>query len=186
MGKKALGWISGEPSLMCWVWTLMMPKKDGFSLAEQIRKTDSLHPDHFPDFQKSNEDVVERLWTWWECIICESLLAMKSLNRPDQSPMDSTRVRQNQFRWIAIGNYFVSSNQAITHVRKRGKVTMTARELPCFKFWFRTCKWNVDPTEVNSNSDLGFGWLFATARSMDVLITKLRQKNFRRDPKSSY
>lgn len=46
------------------IFDVMMPKKDGFSLAEDVKKNRQKHANYFPNSKKSSRRYFERISNW--------------------------------------------------------------------------------------------------------------------------
>ena len=159
------------------VLDVMMPKKDGFSLAEQIRKNDPYTPIIFLTSKSQTEDVVKGFGLGANDYIRKPF-SMEELIVRIKAQLDRLRVRQNQSDWIEIGMY---SFHPIKQILKFGtkENSLTAREASLLQILVEHANEVTDRSLILSQiwgSDD-----FFNARSMDVFITKLRKK-LKEDP----
>jgi DNA-binding response OmpR family regulator len=154
------------------VLDVMMPKKDGFSLAEQIRKTDPYTPIIFLTSKSQTEDVVKGFGLGGNDYLRKPF-SMEELIVRIKAQLDRLRVRQNQSDWIAIGNYSFHPTRQLLMFEKEVS-TMTAREASLLQILVEHANEVTDRslilTQIWGSDD------FFNARSMDVFITKLRKK----------
>lgn len=102
-GQKA--WESYQeqkPDIL--VLDVMMPKKDGFSLAAEIRKTDPHTPIIFLTSKSQTEDVVKGFGLGANDYIRKPF-SMEELIVRIKAHLDKIRVRQSQSDWITLGKY---------------------------------------------------------------------------------
>ena len=169
-GEEALSKFGSEEFDFC-ILDVMMPKMDGFSVAQEIRKTNSTIPvlfltaksmqeDKLKGFEVGGDDYLTKLFSM------EELLARISaiLRRVDKKDENKTL--------FEIGSYEFDYN---LHTLKRGENVqkLTSREADLLKL---LC---VNKNEVLDRSvALKKIWLddsYFNARSMDVYIAKLRK-----------
>ncbi|MFT4610683.1 MAG: DNA-binding response OmpR family regulator [Glaciecola sp.] len=153
------------------VLDVMMPKKDGFTLAKEIRAIDDTIPIIFLTAKSQTKDVVEGFNIGGNDYL-KKPFSMEELIVRINNLMNRTQV-QKTADVIEIGGYmfdfpkqilhFESSEQALTHREAhllfhlaQNKNKVLDRSLILNKLW------GIDD--------------FFTARSMDVFITKLRKK----------
>lgn len=158
-----------KPSLL--VLDVMMPKKDGFTLAQEIRKEDPTIPIIFLTAKSQTQDVVEGFNSGGNDYLRkpfsmeELIVRMNALLK---------RVKSNNYDIpIKIGNYlFNVKNQTLTLNQKTESLTHREANL-----LFHLIE--------NKNQILERSFIlkklwgdddFFNARSMDVFITKLRKK----------
>ena len=170
-GKEALeSYYKEKPNLL--VLDVMMPKKDGFTLAKEIRMQDAITPIIFLTAKSQTQDVIEGFTTGGndylkkpfsmeELIVrIENLLRAKS-NATEQSE-------------ISIGDYLFNFKRQTLQFRDEEALSLTNREAHLL-FHLNNNKNNILDRSVIlkklwNNDD------FFSARSMDVFITKLRKK----------
>ncbi len=154
------------------VLDVMMPKKDGFSLGEQIRKTDPYTPIIFLTSKSQTEDVVKGFRIGANDYVRKPF-SMEELIVRIKSQLDRLRVRQNQSDWIAVGNYSFHPTKQLLKFKEQEN-TLTAREASLLQILVENANQVTDRslilTQIWGSDD------FFNARSMDVFITKLRKK----------
>jgi len=154
------------------VLDVMMPKKDGFSLAEQIRKTDPYTPIIFLTSKSQTEDVVKGFRIGANDYIRKPF-SMEELIVRIKAQLDRLRIRQNQSDWIAVGNYSFHPTKQLLKFKEQ-ESTLTAREASLLQILAENANQVTDRslilTQIWGSDD------FFNTRSMDVFITKLRKK----------
>jgi DNA-binding response OmpR family regulator len=154
------------------VLDVMMPKKDGFSLAEQIRKTDPYTPIIFLTSKSQTEDVVKGFGLGANDYVRKPF-SMEELIVRIKAQLDRLRLRQNQSDWIAIGIYSFHPTKQILKLGEEENL-LTAREASLLQILVEHANEVTDRslilTQIWGSDD------FFNARSMDVFITKLRKK----------
>jgi two-component system, OmpR family, response regulator len=160
---------------------VMMPVKDGFTLAKEIRATDKQVPIVFLTAKSMKEDTIEGFHAGADDYVTkpfsmeELLLRMKAILRRSKSPSlkDS---EQNEF---TIGKYrFDHNHQLLWFDGKQQK--LTTKEADLLKL---LCLHSNDV--LDRNFALNAIWKddnYFNSRSMDVYIAKLR-KYLKDDPK---
>ena len=108
------------------VLDVMMPKKDGFSLAEQIRKTDPYTPIIFLTSKSQTEDVVKGFGLGANDYVRKPF-SMEELIVRIKAQLDRLRTRQNQSDWIAIGKYSFHPTKQLLKFGEE-EILLTARE----------------------------------------------------------
>lgn len=158
------------------VLDVMMPKKDGFSLAKSIRKVDTRTPIIFLTARSQSRDVVEGFEMGGNDYLKKPFSMEELIVRVKE--LIKRRERKSVEEQMAIGGYvfnypkqrleFEGEEQLLTH--REAEVLMSlalsANEV---------VERSVMLSEIWGNDD------FFNARSMDVFITKLRKK-LSRDP----
>ena len=157
---------------------VMMPQKDGFTVAKEIRRTDkrvpiifltakNLEADKLKGFEIGADDYITKPFSM------EELLAR--LNATMRRAFNDDRPEKNVFR---IGSFvFDYAHQTLT--RGESQQRLTAKECELLRMFALNFNQIVD-----RNSTLQKIWKddsYFAARSMDVYITKLR-KYLRPDP----
>jgi len=154
------------------VLDVMMPKKDGFSLAEQIRKTDPYTPIIFLTSKSQTEDVVKGFRIGANDYVRKPF-SMEELIVRIKAQLDRLRIRQNQSDWIAVGNYSFHPTKQLLKFKEQ-ESTLTAREASLLQILAENANQVTDRslilTQIWGSDD------FFNTRSMDVFITKLRKK----------
>lgn len=160
-----------NPQLL--VLDVMMPKKDGFTLAKEIRQEDTKIPIIFLTAKSQTQDVVEgfsiggndylkKPFSMEELIVrMNSLLERSSLQEENQS--------------FSIGDYiFDFKKQSLQFHQDKNPVSLTHREAHLLFHLYQNKNSVLDRSYVLkklwNNDD------FFSGRSMDVFITKLRKK----------
>ncbi|MCW5910332.1 MAG: response regulator transcription factor [Cyclobacteriaceae bacterium] len=155
---------------------VMMPKKDGFTLAQQIRDTDqhvpilfvtakSMQEDKIEGFKKGGDDYIVKPFSMEElCLRIEVFLKRSTPPQPEN---------------FALGDFqFDCSNFTLAH--SSGEKSLTQKEAEVLKLLCRN-KDRVLKREEILNAVWGNDDYFL-GRSMDVFISKLR-KYLKDDPR---
>ena len=169
-GEEALTKYQTEkPDLL--VLDVMMPKKDGFTLAKEIRKINPTIPIIFLTAKSQTEDVIKGFKSGGNDYIRkpfsmeELIIRMLSLLKNHSS--------SNEENTISIGKYLFNTQKQILQLN--GKITnLTARETALLHELILSKNENVDRNyllnKLWGNDD------FFSGRSLDVFITRLRKK----------
>lgn len=170
-GQKAWeSYQAQKPDIL--VLDVMMPKKDGFSLAAEIRKIDPHTPIIFLTSKSQTEDVVKGFGLGANDYVRKPF-SMEELIVRIRAHLDRLRTRQNQSDWIAIGKYaFHPTRQLLKFAEV--ETPLTARESQLLQMLLTNANDITDRTLI-LNQIWGSDDFF-NARSMDVFITKLRKK----------
>jgi len=161
--------LKNKPDIL--VLDVMMPKKDGFTLAQEIRKTDKKIPIIFLTAKSQTQDVVDgfhfggndylkKPFSIEELIVrIHALLNRISNNKPEQN--------------LQIGNYtFNIIKQTLHH--SENIIPLTHRETSLLQLLIENKNDILDRSiilkKIWGDDD------FFNGRSMDVFITKLRKK----------
>jgi len=162
-------YITENPLLL--VLDVMMPKKDGFTLAQEIRKKDPHIPiifltaksqttDVVKGFEIGGNDYLKKPFSMEELIVRINALLNRNLTENINNP-------------IPLGNYFFNLKKQTLQINSSTE-TLTHREAHLLYHLIR-----------NKNQVLERSFIlkklwgdddFFNARSMDVFITKLRKK----------
>ena len=153
---------------------LMMPKKDGFSLAKEIRSMDEQTPIVFLTAKSMKQDIIKgftigaddymtKPFSMEELLLRIQAILKRSTKTEDEEPFP------NPFK---IGElvYYYQENKLITSKRE---ISLTTKENELLKIFFE----NVNKTVVRSIA-LKKIWKddsYFNARSMDVYIAKIRK-----------
>ena len=179
-GKEGLMQFNKESYDLC-LLDIMMPKKDGFSLAEDIRKINSDIPIIFLTAREMTEDKIKGLRLGADDYITkpfsaeELILRIKAILK--RNPKFKEEVSEKNT--YSIGNYmFNASNFELTIEGKR--IKLTKKEADLLKI-LATQIGQVIEREIIANMVWGDDSYFV-GRSMDVFITKLR-KHLSEDPR---
>ncbi|WP_268036494.1 response regulator transcription factor [Algoriphagus sp. PAP.12] len=170
-GQQALeAYQSNKPDVL--VLDVMMPKKDGFSLATEIRKIDPYTPIIFLTSKSQTEDVVKGFGLGANDYVRKPF-SMEELIVRIKAQLDRLRIRQNQSDWIEVGNYEFHPTKQLLKIEKE-ETQLTARESQLLQLLVENANEITDRTliltQIWGSDD------FFNARSMDVFITKLRKK----------
>lgn len=171
-GKEGLQMFNDNQYHLC-VLDVMMPKKDGFSLAKDIRKINqdipilflsakSLIEDRIEGFQSGGDDYLTKPFSHEELILRIKAL-LKRVN---------IELSQSNETTFDIGHYFFDSE----NLQLKGKEfekKLTKKEAQILKLLVQH-KNKVLPREIVLNSVWGNDDYFV-GRSLDVFITKLRK-----------
>jgi DNA-binding response OmpR family regulator len=151
---------------------VMMPKKDGFSLASEIRKIDPYTPIIFLTSKSQTEDVVKGFGLGANDYVRKPF-SMEELIVRIKAQLDRLRIRQNQSDWIEVGNYEFHPTKQLLKIEQE-ETQLTARESQLLQLLVENANEITDRTliltQIWGSDD------FFNARSMDVFITKLRKK----------
>lgn len=153
------------------VLDIMMPKKDGFTLAEEIRQINKTIPILFLTAKSQTDDVIKGFkigcndYIKKPFSIEELIVRIISLTNNIQNKTNATR--------FTIGSYeFETESQLLIHKEKT--VKLTNRETILLEFLVKNKGKTIERTLILNtfwgNED------FFSGRSMDVFITKLRKK----------
>ncbi|RIW17097.1 DNA-binding response regulator [Algoriphagus lacus] len=170
-GQKAWeSYQSQKPDVL--VLDVMMPKKDGFSLAAEIRKIDPHTPIIFLTSKSQTEDVVKGFGLGANDYVRKPF-SMEELIVRIKAHLDKIRVRQSQSDWITLGKYEFHPTRQLLKFAKT-ETPLTARESQLLQMLLENANDITDRTLI-LNQIWGSDDFF-NARSMDVFITKLRKK----------
>ncbi|MEB2778160.1 response regulator transcription factor [Algoriphagus sp. D3-2-R+10] len=168
-----LAWDSyqkSKPDVL--VLDVMMPKKDGFSLAEQIRKIDPYTPIIFLTSKSQTEDVLKGFGLGGNDYVRKPF-SMEELIVRIKAQLDRLQLRQNQSDWLQLGKYEFHSTKQLLKLENE-ELHLTSRETQLLKILLENANQITDRslilTQIWGSDD------FFNARSMDVFITKLRKK----------
>jgi len=160
------------------IFDVMMPKKDGFTLAQEIREKDKQTPIIFLTAKTLKEDVVEGFKIGGDDYITkpfnseELLLRVQAILKRSSSEVDE----KEDIKEFDIGNYhFNYPLRILTHKNAEGesKDKLSPKEAHLLRL-FCLYKNDVLPRSVALTKIWGDDNYF-TARSMDVFVTKLRK-----------
>jgi len=169
-GEEALeAYINQKPELL--VLDIMMPKKDGFSVAKEIRKLDKKTPIIFLTAKSQTQDVVEGFNLGGNDYL-KKPFSMEELIVRIHSILGRISSLKNEEN-ITIGSYtFNFTKQTLNH---SGTITtLTHREAALLHLLAENRNEVLDRSivlkKIWGDDD------FFNGRSMDVFITKLRKK----------
>ena len=159
-----------KPDLL--VLDVMLPKKDGFTLASEIRKIDQHTPIIFLTSKGQSEDAVKGFSLGGNDYVRKPF-SMEELIVRIKAQLDKQLIRQSSSDWITLGNYQFHANRQVLRIGEI-ETSLTARESQLLQMLLQNANEITDRTlilkQIWGADD------FFTARSMDVFITKLRKK----------
>jgi DNA-binding response OmpR family regulator len=163
-------YLQAKPDVL--VLDVMMPKKDGFTLAGEIRKTDTLTPILFLTSKSQAEDVVKGFSVGATDYIRKPF-SMEELIVRIKAHLDRQGGQQLPSDWLPIGNYTFHPKRQLLKLDTK-EITLTSRESLLLELLLSR-KNEITERSLILNQIWGADDFFA-ARSMDVFITKLRKK----------
>jgi DNA-binding response OmpR family regulator len=179
-GDEALNWFVKNAYDLC-IFDVMMPKKDGFTLAKEVRSANKEVPIIFLTAKSMKEDTLQGFRVGGDDYLTkpfsmEELLArMEAVLRRSQKTENGTQKAVTNF---TVGAYqFDSERQTLTNGVESFK--LTSRESELLKLF---CQHLNQP--ISRSFALKAIWgddSYFNARSMDVYLSKLR-KYLRHDP----
>ena len=178
-GVEAMQRFNEDKFHLC-IFDVMLPRKDGFTLTRDIRKTNTAIPILFLSARGMTEDKVEGFNAGGDDYLSkpfsieELQLRIKALLK-----RVNIKVDEKEQTNYALG-IFVFDTENQTLVLKDQVKTLTKKEVQILKLLFKY-KNQVVSREVILNAIWGQNDYFV-GRSLDVFITKLR-KYLREDPK---
>lgn len=154
------------------VLDVMMPKKDGFSLAKDIRNEDKEIPIIFLTAKSQTQDVVEGFTIGGNDYL-KKPFSMEELIVRIYSLLERNTLKISSKNFLQIGHYiFDFAKQTLIYNDKT--ITLTHRETSLLKLLIENKDQVIDRSTILKliwgNDD------FFNGRSMDVFITKLRKK----------
>jgi DNA-binding response OmpR family regulator len=177
---------SAEESYDLCLLDVMLPKKDGFSLAKEIRMVDKNIPIIFLTAKSMKEDTLEGFRVGADDYMTkpfsmeELLMRIKAILRRSQPSSEALPKENNRFR---IGAFSFDADQQTLQREEEGRIIeqykLTSKESELL----RLLSLNKNQTLERSLA-LKMIWhddTYFNARSMDVYITKLR-KYLKSDP----
>ncbi len=171
-GVEALKRFNEQAHHLC-VFDVMMPKKDGFTLAKDIRKINSDIPILFLTAKSMTEDKIEGFNAGGDDYLTKPF-SVEELNLRIKSLLKRVNIRTEipEEKVFNVANFvFDTENLTLT---LDGKVqSLTKKEAQILKLLFKF-KNQVLPREVILNTVWGQDDYFV-GRSLDVFITKLRK-----------
>lgn len=171
-GTEGLKKFNSESFHMC-IFDVMMPKKDGFTLAKDIRKTDKKTPILFLTAKASDEDKIAGFKAGGDDYLTKpfnveelQLRVAAMLRRID---IESEVKEKSTYQ---IGGYnFDVINYTLVHENFNKNLTKKEAQILSFLCKFMN---NVVPRDIILNGVWGQDDYFV-GRSLDVFITKLRK-----------
>ncbi|MEI8192767.1 MAG: DNA-binding response regulator [Flavobacteriia bacterium] len=171
-GVDALKRFNEQTYHLC-IFDVMMPKKDGFTLARDIRNINNEIPILFLTAKSMTEDKVEGFNAGGDDYLTkpfsveELLLRIKSLLK-----RVNIRTETPEEKIIQIGNFTFDTENLTLTIQSEVK-SLTKKEAQILKLLYKF-KNQVMPREVILNTVWGQDDYFM-GRSLDVFITKLRK-----------
>ena len=170
-GERALeAYRKQQPQVL--VLDVMMPKKDGFSVAREIRQVDNYVPIIFLTAKSQASDVVEGFGAGGNDYL-KKPFSMEELIVRIHHLVDRKKLQEKSDIMI-IGDYEFDFSRQTLKYRDEDKTLLTHREAHLL---FHLC--NNRNSVLDRSVILKKLWGdddFFSARSMDVFITKLRKK----------
>lgn len=170
-GEKAMEvYQNQKPELL--VLDVMMPKKDGFTLAKEIRTIDNSIPIIFLTSKSQTKDVVEGFTIGGNDYL-KKPFSMEELIVRINNLLNRTQT-QISSEILQLGHYTFDFPKQTLQFKAEEKTQLTHREAHLLFHLFKNKNQVLDRTLILNklwgNDD------FFNARSMDVFITKLRKK----------
>ena len=170
-GEQALKtYQSDAPELL--VLDVMMPKKDGFTLAKEIREIDNAIPIIFLTAKSQTQDVVEGFTIGGNDYL-KKPFSIEELIVRINNLLHRTKI-QNTSEALHIGDYYFDFTKQTLQFKSESHVQLTHREAHLLFHLIRNKNEVLDRSLILNklwgNDD------FFNGRSMDVFITKLRKK----------
>ncbi|NRA94051.1 MAG: response regulator transcription factor [Psychroserpens sp.] len=170
-GEKALEtYQTKAPELL--VLDVMMPKKDGFTLAKEIRSVDEGVPIIFLTAKSQTQDVVEGFTIGGNDYL-KKPFSMEELIVRINNLLQRTRIQKTS-EILKINDYTFDFPKQTLQYQEESKVQLTHREAHLLFHLVKNKNQVLDRTIILNklwgNDD------FFSARSMDVFISKLRKK----------
>lgn len=163
-------YLQHKPDVL--VLDVMMPKKDGFTLAAEIRKTDSLTPILFLTSKGQAEDVVKG-FSMGATDYIRKPFSMEELIVRINAHLDRQGGQAQPSDWLPLGTYSFHPKRQLLKLGVQ-EIKLTSRESLLLELLLSR-KNEIAERSLILNQIWGTDDFF-TARSMDVFITKLRKK----------
>lgn len=169
-GEKA---FKKESFDLC-ILDLMMPKKDGFSLAQDIRKIDSETPIIFLTAKSMKQDIIKGFTIGADDYMTKPF-SMEELQLRIQAILKRSSKKEEEIPFpnpftISELTYYYDENKLVTPKRD---INLTTKENELLRIFFE----NINKTVVRSDALMKI-WKddsYFNARSMDVYIAKIRK-----------
>ena len=150
----------------------MMPKKDGFTLAKEVRMQDQITPIIFLTAKSQTRDVVEGFSTGGNDYLKKPFSMEELIVRIEN--LLNKKKDSNEQAIYTIGDYSFHFKKQTIQYKKEQPQTLTHREAHLL-FHLNNNRNNVLDRSIILKKLWGDDDFF-NARSMDVFITKLRKK----------
>ncbi|MCF6349099.1 MAG: response regulator transcription factor [Flavobacteriaceae bacterium] len=167
-------YVIEKPELL--VLDVMMPKKDGFTLAKEIRKENATIPIIFLTAKSQTKDVIDGFNHGGNDYLKKPFSMEELIVRID-ALLDRIRLKQNS-EHIQLGNYVFNYKKQTLTIKDNSQL-LTHKESELLYYLSENKNETLDRTFVLKK--LWGDDDFFNARSMDVFITKLRKK-LKKDP----
>ena len=154
------------------VLDVMMPKKDGFTVAKEIRKADKMVPIIFLTSKSRTEDVVEGFGYGANDYV-KKPFSMEELIVRIRALVGRMKPDGGEDTWITIGNYSFHPGKQVLRLEE-GEEMLTHREARLLHKLYQHRNELTDRSAILR--ELWGSDDFFNARSMDVFISKLRKK----------
>ncbi|TAN11078.1 MAG: response regulator transcription factor [Chitinophagaceae bacterium] len=159
---------------------IMLPKKDGFSLARQIRKKNEMIPLIFLTAKSLEEDKISGFEIGADDYITKPFSMKELLLRIEVFLRRTKALNADKNTHFNIGNLTFNYAELVLTLPDKSKVSLTQKEADLLKFLCENTNKTLRRDEILlhvwGKADYFLG------RSMDVFITKLR-KHFKEDPR---
>lgn len=171
-GQEAYQWYrDNHPAIL--VLDVMMPKKDGFALAQQIRETDKDTPIIFLTAKSQTQDVVTGFNSGGNDYL-KKPFSIEELIVRIKNLLNNKQKTANGKKDIVLGNYKFNPNKQTLQYKEDNKENLTSREnlllLHLTQHKNKVVERSSVLKQLWGNND------FYSARSMDVFISKLRKR----------
>lgn len=163
-------YLKTKPDIL--VLDVMMPIKDGFTLAKEIRKENTYIPIIFLTAKSQTKDVLDGFEHGGNDYL-KKPFSMEELIVRIKALLDRNKIKKDTTNKIAIGNYIFNYTKQILHYSSE-EVLLTNKESELLFHLSEKQNEVLDRSYILNklwgNDD------FFNARSMDVFISKLRKK----------
>ena len=161
--------MKSKPDIL--VLDVMMPKKDGFTVAKEIRKLDKKIPIIFLTAKSQTQDVVDG-FTFGGNDYLKKPFSMEELIVRIYALLDRIKAGKTEEN-LQIGKYFLNTIKQTLHLSET-TISLTHRETSLLKLLIENKNDILDRSiilkKIWGDDD------FFNGRSLDVFITKLRKK----------
>lgn len=169
-GGKAITQFTKEKPDVC-VLDIMLPNKDGFTIADEIRDKDNQVPIIFLSAKSQTSDVVNGFKTGGNDYIRKPFSIEELIVRIENVLKHKSTVATEETEEVKIGEYtFNTKRQTLIHPEEQRKLSYRESEL--LKLLYENRDKIVERSEI-----LTLLWgsdSFFNSRNLDVYITKLR------------
>jgi DNA-binding response OmpR family regulator len=171
-GVEALKRFNEQPYHLC-IFDVMMPKKDGFTLARDIRQINSDVPILFLTAKSMTEDKIEGFNAGGDDYLTKPF-SVEELNLRIKSLLKRVNIRTEipEEKVFSVST-FIFDTENLTLTLNGTSQSLTKKEAQILKILYKF-KNQVLPREVILNTVWGQDDYFV-GRSLDVFITKLRK-----------